>query len=723
MWSGVVHGQPVPFGNLASPSNRNPAVPIEVDAESMHYDRENGQIKADGNVVIVSGNDRLRADHVVVNVRTGDVDARGNVELERNGEIIRAEKLDYNTNTRETNLDAPRMESDPFHIVGENVNRSADNTITLQRAKVTTCMYDHDHAHYHVRARKLEVYPGDQLRARHAVWYLGRVPVFYVPHWRRRLHDDYGWNFYPGYRSRWGAFLLSSFFHRISPNLRLEHHVDQYTSRGVGLGETVDWRFEGGQGQLALYYIRDREPLGKNPPLDPPDIDADRYRIFMRHDQQFNPYTRLLLRNEYVSDIAVRRDFFDREYRRLRQPENFASLSYQEDLYTITALANYRLNGVFGNVNRLPEVSLNWYRMQLGDTSLYYESQSAAAFLQRVYPRDSLQEDYSTFRVDTLHSLYQPRRLAGWLHVVPRASYRGTYFSNSRDVTTQDIVSTRTVTNEITEVVETLSETNRITQVTDGSAQLRHVVEIGSEISFKAFKRLADSPGGQPWRHVVEPYLNYTLRLEPNVKPDALYQYDRIDRIDKAHQARIGVRNLLQTKWNGRSVEAVDLNLFTTANLDPEKDENTFETVTMQARFRPAQWMQIDTDGVYHLQESEVRTFNSRLSMSQDDSWRVGLEHRFRKDASNLVMFDTTFAPNREWHINVFSRYEFESSRLEEQGGYLQRNYDCMSVRLGGSVLPGFSRTDGTRAEDDYRILLAFWLTAFPEMGVRAGGR
>ncbi len=696
---------------------------IEVNADSMQYDREQGRIVADGNVVIVSGRDRLRGDRVLVNVNTGDLYALGNVELERDGEILRGERLHFNTRTRVSSLDTPSMDSDPFRIIAETVRRSGDNTIELARASITTCELDHHHAHYHVRARRLTVYPGDHLRAYHARWYLGRVPVFYVPHWRRRLHDEYGWNFYPGYRSRWGGYLLSSYFHRITPNLRLEHHVDYYSERGVGLGEDVDWQFEGGKGQLNLYYIHDRKPLGHNPPEPSLDADRDRYRIFLRHDQSFDANTRLLIRNEYISDVRFRRHFFDRQYRRLRQPENFASLSHQRDLYTITALANYRLNDFYDNINRLPEISLDWYRVQLGDTSIYYESESSSVFLQRVFASEDERESHATFRIDSLHSIYQPRRIDGWLNVVPRARYRATYFSNSRKTETFDTVITQTVTNDVTLAVQTLSETNTVTQVRDGDMQLRHIFEFGSEVSFKAFKRLQDSPGGQPWRHVVEPYANYTLRFEPNVLPEDLYQYDSVDAIRDRHTVLLGVRNILQTKRNDRSVEAADVNIFTTANLDPDRDQDVFESIEMESRFRPAPWARVDFDGLYDLVEGEISEFRSRLRLHDDDLWHFRFEHRYRRERSSLISVDTMFSPNRNWTINLHSRYEFEFSRLEEQGGYLQRNFDCMSIRLGGSVFPGFRRTDGTREDSDYRVDVALWLKAFPEMELRDRGR
>ena len=69
----------------------------------------------------------------------------------------------------------------------------------------------------------------------------------------------------------------------------------------------------------------------------------------------------------------------------------------------------------------------------------------------------------------------------------------------------------------------------------------------------------------------------------------------------------------------------------------------------------------------------------------------------------------------------MYGRQEFAESRLEEIGGYAQRNLDCIATRLGASFLPGYTRTDGTEREDEYRILLEVWLTAFPE--TKLGGR
>ena len=61
-----------------------------------------------------------------------------------------------------------------------------------------------------------------------------------------------------------------------------------------------------------------------------------------------------------------------------------------------------------------------------------------------------------------------------------------------------------------------------------------------------------------------------------------------------------------------------------------------------------------------------------------------------------------------------FGRYDFEESMVEKVGGYVQWNFDCIGIRLMGSVYPGYTRSDGYREEDDYRITVSIWETHSP---------
>lgn len=699
-------GQDMGLDVMGTVPRLGPDTPIELDADGpIDYDKKSGRISASDNVVITCGKDSLRADRVLVNINSGDAYALGNVILMRGAQEIKAAKIHYNFRTRVSSLDAPTVQSDPFFIQAAEVDRSADNTYVLRNAKVTTCIYKHPHCHYHVRARNIKVIPNESMTAKGAVWYFGKVPCFYMPYWKQSLNEQSGFRFYPGYRSQWGGYLLSSYRHRLSAGLRAEHHLDYRTERGFAVGEDLKWELENGFGDLSLYYLDDDKPMADDSPLDATLIESERYRMRLRHTQGFSERVQMLLNLEYVSDIELRRDFFDRQYREARQPENYLSLAYRGQGYTITALGNMRLNDFYSNVNRLPEVSLDVFRRQLGNSSVYYESENAVASLERVWPDESTDMEYSAFRFDTAHWLYQPRQLNGWLNVIPRVGYRATYYSESYDTIT------------------TGSGTNAVTSFMAGDAILRHVFEVGSEVSYKAFKMLVTARDDRaPWRHVFEPYANYSFRLEPNAVPSELYQFDSVDTIDELHTLRLGVRNKIQTKRDSRSVDAADINVFTTLDLNAEDEAPVFDFVNLESEFRPASWMVLEVDGAYSFDESLLASLNTRFSLIRQDAWRIGVEHRYRDSESNLLATDATIYPNRKWAFNVFGRYEFEDSRLEEQGGYIQRKLDCLGIRLGGSVLPGYTRTDGTERDDEYRVLLEVWLTAFPEYGVGSGG-
>jgi LPS-assembly protein len=720
------------FSALSQPtSSLDENTPIEVNAVDLDYDRKNGRITASGDVVITCGLDELRADRVLVNMNTGDAYALGNVVLKRSGsDVMRSTKAQYNFRTRKSSLDDPEIDATPFHVLAEKVTRAGQNEYVLHDAKVTTCENEHPHSHYHIRARRLTVVPGEYMKARGAVWAFGAVPCMYIPYWYHSLSSEAGFRFRPGYRSRMGGYLLSSYYHPWNSIFRGEHHLDYRSRRGVAVGEDLKWNSDRASGVLNLYLLNDDAPIDDDEDVATSDIEGERYRIHLNHSQTFDPRTQLLMQMDYLSDTDVLEDFFNRQYRSLRQPENYVSLSHRRNGFTLSALLNTRLNDFYSNVNRLPEVSIDFMRQQLGSSSIYYDGQTEITQLERVWLEGSANEDYSSLRLDSEHMLYQPRRYFGWLNLVPRVGYRGTYYSDSKETVTTTSTSTTTSTNStvaggITNmVISSVTSTGTTTTVENRGADLRNLFEVGAEVSFKTFKIWEDQGVDRvDRRHILEPYANYTLRINSGAEPDNLYQFDSVDTLDALHQIRIGARNKLQTKRNGRPFDLVDLDTYTILNLDPETDESVLEDVHLDAEFRPNDWLSLDLDGIFDIDASELQQFNTRIELLQEDAWRARVEHRYRSEESNLLATLLTLYPSQRWAFNAYGRYEFEQSRVQEVGGYAQRKWDCLVVRLGGSVLPGFTRTDATEQDDEFRVMLEFWLTAFPEMTLRSRQR
>lgn len=703
-------------GRDTTGSDTNRVAQTEVNAEVMESDAT--WIRATGNVIIRRGTDELRADYVKFNRITQDAEARGNVVLKRAGQVLRAPEVKYNFRTREMDVEKFMAEMDPYRVMAERIRRVDANHILMYTSTVTTCTNTWPNVHYRLESDELDVVQGESLRAHGAVMFLGPVPIMYTPYWYRNLRDEFGFRLYVGASSRMGFFALSSYRYPLGDGVNGETHVDYRTKRGVAAGQDIRWKARDGSyfGDVSGYYANDQEPMDDDDSLDAP-IDKDRYRLRIRDTWYVNPEDYLLVQAQYLSDTDILEDFFEDEYRESSQPDNYASFTHRGRNYTASVLARIRLNDFYEAVNRLPEVSLNFSRQQIGDSLLYYEGHSAASFLQKVYPEDSGSKDYDALRLDLPNMVYFPTRNFGFLNIIPRAGYRGTYYSATFD---QEDAGFEVVTNASVRAdgtTNTTVSTNAITRTVDKGGQLRNLFELGVETSFKAFMTW-DAADGTPLRHVVEPYANYTFVPEPNITPDKLYQFDEVDTLTEANYVKLGVRNKLQTKRNDSAWDLIDLDLYTYYVFNTVEGQDAVDLIYWDGEITPHEQFLIDFDGDYSVSLSTLDVFNIRLSYTDPEILTTGLEYRFKNEESSLVSADTTFYLTPKWYLNAFARYENETSRLEEVGGYLQHNWDCMSLRLGSGVVPSYTRSDGSEVDDDWRVTFEFWITAFPEMTV-----
>ena len=82
------------------------------------------------------------------------------------------------------------------------------------------------------------------------------------------------------------------------------------------------------------------------------------------------------------------------------------------------------------------------------------------------------------------------------------------------------------------------------------------------------------------------------------------------------------------------------------------------------------------------------------------DIFRCDLEYRYRHERSSLVTGYLTWYPNERWGFDIFGRYEFETSQVEEVGGWIQYSWDCFALRLIGCSDPSVTVESVKLAED-----------------------
>lgn len=690
---------------------------VTVDADDLGFDQARRVVLARGHVRVSRGAEWVTCDYAEVDQRLQTVRARGNIELHYGNNVWKGDEATYNFRTGEGDFGSFDLFVPPWHVTAGKSRRVSETMVELEDAMLTSC--DPENPGYSVRAGRASLESNRVVRARNVRFHLGPVPFFWFPYAKGDVRDFANFEFTPGYRSKMGAFLLTTYHYPLDDTWSTHTHVDYRTKRGIALGEDLAWKDPGGayQGQLRLYWADDQKPWrNEEQRVEREDlIDENRYwiRLADRHNLSDRDYFISTL--NYVSDPWMLNDFFDDEYRKNVQPENRVTLTHRGDRYTAGLELNTRLNDFYGNVNRLPEASLDFNRQQVFGSPLYYEGENSASYLERVYPdATNAPADYDIFRLDTHHQLTLPFQVFGFLGVVPRAGYRGTYYDKTR--LTSAVTNVAAVTDETGAVVGVTNEVETLTR--DGDAVWRNLPEVGAAASFKAFGDLYRGATGleedRDLRHVFEPYADWTLRAEPNATPDELWQFDAIDELDEENVLQLGIRNYLQTRRRGKVHNLAYVDTWVDLDLDPGEDEETFRYFSFKTELRLWSWISWDFSGRYDNDAGELDQFKTRVSLDARDSsgfewFNLGVDYRYQLDKREQVAADLRIFPEERWSGRVYAHVDVMESHLDEHSYYIIHRTDCLGIGVGLRIRPD----DDGEGEDDYGVWLRIWPLVF----------
>ncbi|MCX5795676.1 MAG: hypothetical protein NTY77_09300 [Elusimicrobia bacterium] len=125
-------------------------------------------------------------------------------------------------------------------------------------ADFTSCSYVPPH--YHLHASRMTVVPGNYMFGRNVVYFLGKMPLFYMPLVYKSLSKTHLLRFkvQPGFDHRNGGFLKGTLVTDHSRTWRTKLFLDYYTTMGVGTGGEL-WHRDGedARGVLAGYHIHE----------------------------------------------------------------------------------------------------------------------------------------------------------------------------------------------------------------------------------------------------------------------------------------------------------------------------------------------------------------------------------------------------------------------------------------------------------------------------------
>ncbi|MFH1037597.1 MAG: LptA/OstA family protein [PVC group bacterium] len=696
----------VPPG-IVTPSPRpvpTPLPAIVCEGDRVRYRDSGKTIVAEGNVRIGYKNMELTADRVTVYIDRKEAYAEGNVTLTQWNNVITTDKIRYDFVKEQGIMSPGSGYYAPWYGRSETVEAEGREKITFLEGKASTC--DEDEPHYRIEAKKLIIYPDDKLVGYNNVVYVGSVPVFWLPYYRKTLKDNCrGFFFYPGFRNTWGFFFLSG-YHWCVPGLQTTFHLDYRYRRGLAYG--LDGLFNidsSGWGEWQTYYLKDQRYENAAGEIS----TRERYLIELEYRQNLVYRVGGNLSLHYMSDDTVRKDFFRREYDADSQPESYLFLDRRWQDITLSLEFKPRLNEFEKVTEKLPEAKLQVQEFQIWESDFYYQGSNSFANFKKKFP-DEASPRYASGRFDTFHQLSYSRKFFGWLNFYPAVSLRGDFYSRGPGKT--DTASSSAAAAASAAPTPKPSPSPAPPDQRDFWREVfAYSVGVSTDIYGIYPAARSDWLEIDKLRHVITPSVDYIFINNPSVYYEDIYQFDKIDKIKRANYFDLTLRNQLQTKrYRKRSEESwtlVDLILSTPLYAKPDRDNSgrLMGDLDTHLEVTPFSSIGIDLDNIYNTYDNRFIENTLDIWVKPEDDWWVTFSHYYRqKKDRNEVGAEVYLRINPLWAFKIYGRYDTVAGRLNEESFTIYRDLHCWSSYL---------RFERREDENEYSVFLALWIKAF----------
>lgn len=629
----------------ASPSLPDGRQVIIHSADRLKHLEEAQLLEATGNVDLEYGAMRLKADYVRVDFTERAASAEGNVILYHNGEKFYGTSLFYNLDTELWTLAQPETWLPHFFIEGEKLRKIDDRVFIVEEASII-CLCPQPC--YRITAREVRVHQEEKLLAYHSLFWVGGIPVFYLPVYERSLREVVRYPGYgvprrlvmrPGYDAHRGWFLWTYYNWYVNPGLRGRFYLDHFEYLDTGIGFDVEYQRKDGEGFFYIYSISEGS-------------GANRRKLHLRHREVLGKDTVGLLRVDSFSDANFNIDFEGEErWKRFTDEEldaqrenpggSFSLLQRTPD-YALRLYTRMRLDDwVSPFTERIPELSFDLFRRRAGNTPFFWDTDGSIARL-RHFP-----DDVSVTQANINIGVSRPGSIE-WLHLEPALRTRGFWYSHDR-----------------------LGE--------------RSVYMGNYEVSLAAHTRLYSPPfgfGGMEMYHLFKPRLTYYYSPPPPVRRNDLFGF-----VDKL----------------GDEKDFLDLeagNRFT--RLFGDGREKDFADLTVRTRFyrdgRVNPWGHLTTelslwpvDGIsfwgwtrYDLNVGRLDSLDTSLSLGVE-KWQLslGVDYYRQEERENIdIETSLSWQMTPDWKVALSSRYDWEDARYEELEVDLTRRIRCWKIHF-----------------------------------------
>ncbi len=729
---------------------------VDIVGLETNFDPETGVATAVGEVHIKYDNVEISAGRAEYNSNTKDVIAHENVLIIKDGQLYRGETVTYNFETQDLKANDIRSGLPPvfYKTTDMKTNSGAmkadsGETSRIDGSGTYFTTHDSSHPNYHVTSKSLTIYPGDRVIMHDAKFYVGNLPVFWLPYFVQPLNHELGYFFQPGYDSLWGAFLLNQYGVMYGDHTLAKYHLDIRSARGLAGGvDLKSLRFADNNnfGKLLLYYAYDTSPETGTGGRDRKDLapSKDRYRISFQHriylpgPSESTWYLDFDLNK--LSDRFLLQDYYFAEFRANPQPDNNIALVKHSDGFVAMLWTRFQMNNFFHTDVRLPELAIDFTRQPLWHSGVFYQSENSLGFYKEKLSNaevsllqgkiNTQQNNLSGFNSGLTSTVLgtsgSTTELAGTTFTSNNSSFqRGTpKLLTTRDQVQQDIANLETELSEkkfarlhsYHEFLYPMSfgdgnwfnvvprfgvGANFYNDVSGGQKDFgsttKGIFQAGLDVSGK-FSRTWDDVknhalGLDGLRHTITPYVNYSY-----LNSDPLVGFPGIDRLNPSTRPR-PIDVPLFTAVD-------DLNTWNIARVGVRNDLQTKRDGTTY------HWMGLNTYADIFFQDPE---FDRKVSNLYNDfyfrpvpwlSLNIDSQTPIGSSDYNFTELNTSLSwmPNKSFSWTIGHNYLNKNPIFRDSSLIFSRIYTRLNENWGFSMNHIYEATDSTLQYQSYSI-------------------
>ncbi len=685
----------------------------ELTSDEQEFDSANNRMVAKGNAELSHGDILVRGDTIIFEQNEHTLKVQDNVTLTKDEFRLAGDFANYDYFQRSFLSENFRLGSYPVYVTGQKVGGTLDKVVV---DKGRLYFQDPDPYALNLRAETLTLEDREYLVMDDVTFYIGDVPIFWLPHYEQNVKDDspVRWRADAGFGNNLGVYMQNEVLFRVVPEVKVGANLDGYSKRGFLGGPIVeyDWKMDEEswqKGKINTGFIYDTgttsergtDSLGQQ-------IGHSRNFIDWQHKGEIDGSIDLTSSLYWWSDSWITRDFRPGIFYDNQVPDSFAEGVYRGENWMTSVFMRYAPNDWEVIAQRFPEVSFDLLPTQVFDTGVYQRFNADFVRLVEKDPQGTIAQLESD-RLNLFYSLTRPIELADWAILTPVAGGMVTNYA-------QTVNSQGSYTRVLGEIGADLELTMVGTWDYDnefwGINGLRHTLR-----PIVQYRYIPHAQAG----NTKIPQIDRQAAFETYLPPLELGDIRYIDDLYEVNTIRVGFENLFQTRHpeGYGSLDLVTLDIYEEFRFSPAPQQtvnviglpantvipaqDTFSDIYTDLTIYPAYWLNIEVFNRFDPEHLTNRQVSSRVTIHDSEEWALAFGNDYIQDLPGTPI--NQFAVEGEYRLNDRNllrglwRIDAHLSELTEQ-------YYAWRTRLGNSwdVEIQLGYLQGTTRENDFQV-------------------